>query len=116
MDISPGYICIVLKEESRDKCQSEVTKLHHRLKLENHKLNLFNKYWIEVKDKLIADLKDVLPLLLKGIEGTEKNRNDWLEVVKNTKHKYAKLFEEKLSPQLAWLNAIRAELPKDGIF
>ena len=63
-----------------------------------------------------ADLKDVLPLLLKGIEGKEKNRNDWLEVVKNTKHKYAKLFEEKLSPQLAWLNAIRAELPKDGIF
>ena len=26
------------------------------------------------------------------------------------------MFEEKLAPQLAWLSAIRAELPRDGIF
>ncbi len=63
-----------------------------------------------------ADLVDVLPLLVKGLEGKEKKRDDWLRVIKETKNKYFKLFKEKLSPQLAWLNAIRAELPKDGIF
>jgi len=63
-----------------------------------------------------ADLKDALPLLLSAIEGKERNRADWLETTREVKLKYSKIFSEKLAPQLAWLSAIRAELPRDGIF
>ena len=63
-----------------------------------------------------ADLKDALPLLLDNMSGKEKHRNDWVKKVNEVKLKYNKLFAEKLAPQLAWLAAIRAELPKNGIF
>ena len=63
-----------------------------------------------------ADLKDALPLLLDNMSGKEKHRNDWVKKVSEVKLKYNKLFAKKLAPQLAWLAAIRAELPKNGIF
>jgi acetolactate synthase-1/2/3 large subunit len=63
-----------------------------------------------------ADLKDALPLLLRSIEGKEEYRNDWLKTINEVKLRYSKMFDEKLAPQLAWLSAIRAELPRDGIF
>ena len=63
-----------------------------------------------------ADLKDALPSLLDNMSGKEKHRNDWVKKVNEVKLKYNKLFAKKLAPQLAWLAAIRAELPKNGIF
>ncbi|MDG1939777.1 MAG: thiamine pyrophosphate-binding protein [Paracoccaceae bacterium] len=63
-----------------------------------------------------ADLKDALPSLLDNMSGKEKHRNDWVKKVNEVKLKYNKLFAEKLAPQIAWLAAIRAELPKNGIF
>ena len=53
--------------------------------------------------------------LLDGIKDHDANRSKWLSHVETTKLHYQALYEKKLAPQLAWLNAIRSELSHDGI-
>ncbi len=63
-----------------------------------------------------ADLHDALPALLAEIEGHEVTRSDWLQEVAETKACMAAVVAQQLAPQLAWLDAIRAELPREGLF
>jgi len=63
-----------------------------------------------------SDVRLALPLLIKALEGNEVQRSDWRKTVSETKARFAKIYAEILAPQLAWLAAIRAELPNDGIF
>lgn len=63
-----------------------------------------------------ADLKDALPALLKALDGREAERDDWRETVTETKARFDKIYADRLGPQMAFINAIRAALPKDGIF
>ena len=62
-----------------------------------------------------AALEDALPLLLETTESSTE-RSDWLATIAATKARFAAIVAEKLAPQLEWLQAIRAELPRDGIF
>ena len=64
---------------------------------------------------LCADLGDVLPALLSVLEGKEHKRNDWVETVLAEKTRVNATISKKLAAQLAWLKAIRAELPRNGI-
>ena len=61
-----------------------------------------------------ADLADALPVLLGALEGRE--RRDWLAEATAARNRFAAVYADRLAPQMAWLNAIRAELPRDGIF
>ncbi|MEP0943010.1 MAG: thiamine pyrophosphate-dependent enzyme [Rhizobiaceae bacterium] len=61
-----------------------------------------------------ADLADALPMLLAGMETNQ--RQDWRDRIASAKAKMAKAYAQNLGPQLAWLNAIRMELPRQGIF
>ena len=63
-----------------------------------------------------ADLADALPALINACEGKEVKRQDWINTIALEKVRFAKLYKEKLSPQLEWLNAIRDVLPHEGIF
>ena len=63
-----------------------------------------------------GDLVDALPLLLKEIEGKEWKNEDWLATVQEVKAQREALINDQLAPQLSWLNAIRAELPREGLF
>ena len=65
---------------------------------------------------IVADLRDALPVLLDALEGRESGRPEWREETARTKARFAALYADKLAPQMAWLSAIRAELPRDGIF
>ena len=64
---------------------------------------------------LCADLDDALPALLSELEGKEDKRNNWIETVLAEKARVNSRISTKLAAQLAWLKAIRAELPRDGI-
>ncbi len=64
---------------------------------------------------LCADLGDALPALLSVLEGKEGKRDDWVETVLSEKARVNSRISEKLAAQLAWLRAIRAELPRNGI-
>jgi acetolactate synthase I/II/III large subunit len=63
-----------------------------------------------------ADLIDALPQLISGLESNVQNRKTWLECIAETKRRFQTIYADRLAPQLAWLNAIRSELPRDGIF
>ena len=63
-----------------------------------------------------ADAADVLPLLLDALNDKAPPRADWLEHIAGTKARFDTIYRDKLGPQLAWLDAIRAELPREGIF
>lgn len=63
-----------------------------------------------------GDVRHALPLLIKALEGDEVQRSDWRKTVSETKARFASVYAEKLAPQLAWISAIRDELPDDGIF
>ena len=63
-----------------------------------------------------ADLADALPELLSALEGSETNHPDWRAKVEKTKADRAKQYLDRVGPQIAFLDAIRAELPRDGIF
>ena len=65
---------------------------------------------------IAADLRDALPPLLAALEGREERRADWLDEVARTKARLAAAYADRLAPQIAWLEAIRAELPRDGVF
>ena len=60
-------------------------------------------------------LEDVLPMLLSAL-GDSSPREEWRATVKTTKARFEASYKEKLAPQLEWLQAIRDELPVDGIF
>lgn len=61
-----------------------------------------------------ATLEDALPELLNTLS-TQPERTAWQARVAQTKQQFATIYREKLAPQLAWLSAIRAALPPDGI-
>ena len=63
-----------------------------------------------------GDLGNVLPKLLAELEPKTLDRHDWLQTIRDCKKRYSFVYAERLKPQLAFLNAIRAELPRDGIF
>ena len=63
-----------------------------------------------------ADLVDALPALLAAVEGDEDDRRDWLIKVEEAKAARARQYRDRVGPQIAWLEAIRAELPREGIF
>ncbi len=65
---------------------------------------------------ICADLADALPALIATCEGREVNRPDWLATVASTKARFAKIYQDKLAPQLGWLQAIRDVLPREGLF
>ena len=63
-----------------------------------------------------ADARDAVPLLAAALEGREANRGAWRDRAAAEKARFAKAYRNRLGPQMAWLDAIRAELPRDGIF
>ncbi|MCH9662391.1 MAG: TPP-binding protein [Gammaproteobacteria bacterium] len=65
---------------------------------------------------IVADLAAAIPQLLQVLEADPGCRQDWTERVAETKAQWHKIYEDKLAPQLGWLRAIRAELPRNGIF
>lgn len=66
---------------------------------------------------LHAALEDALPLLLQQLQdNAAADSGTWLNTVAECKSRLALLYQETLSPQLEWLQAIRDVLPEDGIF
>ncbi len=63
-----------------------------------------------------ADARDAVPLLVAALEGKEAKRGAWRERAAAEKARFAKAYRDRLEPQMAWLDAIRAALPRDGIF
>ena len=65
---------------------------------------------------LHADARDAVPLLVAALEGRETRRSGWRDRGAAEKARFAKAYRNRLGPQMAWLDAIRAELPREGIF
>ena len=65
---------------------------------------------------MCADLGDVLGPLVDAVECRPRNRSQWREAVEQASSKSAARIADCLAPQIAWLEAIRSELPADGIF
>ena len=63
-----------------------------------------------------ADLDQALPELISVLEGREVSRGDWLKKVQDTSKVRWKEIRQKLASQIGYLEAIRAALPKEGIF
>ena len=63
-----------------------------------------------------GDAREAAPLLVAALEGREAHRGAWRARVAAEKARFEKAFRDRLGPQMAWLEAIRAELPRDGIF
>jgi len=64
---------------------------------------------------ICADLADALPAVLAEIEGSETHRADWVNTVLDHKARTSAAIQAKLGAQIGWLDAIRAELPRNGI-
>lgn len=64
---------------------------------------------------LIGDAKPILQRLLDVLPAHNKARPSRREEMQERQARVRKSFA-KLAPQIAWLDAIRAELPEDGIF
>jgi acetolactate synthase-1/2/3 large subunit len=62
---------------------------------------------------LLADAGEALEALLPQIRRAE--RGAWRERVAAVKEEVRALYRRELAPQLAWIEAIRAALPEDGI-
>jgi acetolactate synthase I/II/III large subunit len=65
---------------------------------------------------LIGDAKPILRRLLEVLPGHNKKRASRKSEMEERQAKLTARFREKIAPQLGWLEAIRAELPDDGIF
>ncbi|MDE0254477.1 MAG: thiamine pyrophosphate-binding protein, partial [Rhodospirillaceae bacterium] len=63
-----------------------------------------------------ADAREAVPMLVAALEGREAKRDAWRDRAAAEKARFAKAYRDRLRPQMAWLDAIRAELPRDGIF
>lgn len=64
---------------------------------------------------ICADLADALPALLAEIEGDETPRAEWVDTVLDQKARMNAAIQSKLGAQIGWLDAIRAELLREGI-
>lgn len=62
-----------------------------------------------------ADLAEALPALLTVLTA-QAERQAWRHRIADVKNDTDQEIQSKLSPQLGWLNAIRAALPADGLF
>ncbi len=62
-----------------------------------------------------ASLADTLPQLLDLIDHDGKTNLRWRQTIADTRGRFARLFARNFQPQLAFLGAIRSELPPDGI-
>jgi acetolactate synthase-1/2/3 large subunit len=65
---------------------------------------------------IVADARLALAALAQALPAHNRKRESRLKEVTALKEDFAKTVAEKLAPQKAWLDAIRAELPEDGIF
>ena len=65
---------------------------------------------------LCGRIEDIVPLLLHNMRPEFPDRKDWLAKIHDCKTRFAARYLDQLAPQLAWLNAIRSELPSEGIF
>ena len=63
-----------------------------------------------------ADAREAVPMLVAALEDREAKRDAWRDRAAAEKARFAKAYRDRLRPQMAWLDAIRAELPRDGIF
>jgi acetolactate synthase I/II/III large subunit len=63
-----------------------------------------------------ADLKDALPALLAALGNAGDARENWRAQVVEAKARFADIYSKELGPQMGWLAAIRAALPRDGVF
>jgi acetolactate synthase I/II/III large subunit len=64
---------------------------------------------------LIGDAKPILKRLIEVLPAHYRKRTSRREEMQERQARMRARFE-KLAPQIAWLDAIRAELPEDGIF
>jgi len=62
-----------------------------------------------------ADLRDALPALLGELDGKEDRRQDWRDSIAETKAAFEKRYQDQVGPQLAWMNALRTALPRNGL-
>lgn len=90
-------------------CDDDLSVIH--ITLDENELGRI----VEPTVGLCADLADVLPELLTALEGNESPNRNWKEKVRSIKEDTESRIAAKLQRQLAWLGAIRAELPRDGI-
>jgi acetolactate synthase I/II/III large subunit len=65
---------------------------------------------------LVGDAKPILKRLLDVLPKHNRKRASRKAEMEERQAKLAARFREKIAPQLGWLEAIRAELPDDGIF
>lgn len=65
---------------------------------------------------ICADAAAAVPALIDAIDGNTVDRAGWLNTIDEAKTSFARICQDRLGPQLAWIEAIRAELPDDGIF
>ena len=65
---------------------------------------------------LIGDAKPVLKRLLEVLPAHNRKRASRKGEMEDRQAKLRERFQQKIAPQLGWLEAIRAELPDNGIF
>ena len=65
---------------------------------------------------LTSDAAAILPALAARIGAHNRARAGRVDTIAEAKRVAMARIEAKLAPQLAWLDAMRAELPEDGIF
>ncbi len=65
---------------------------------------------------LVGDAKPILRRLLEILPAHNRKRASRKPEMEERQAKLAARFRDKIAPQLGWLEAIRAELPDDGIF
>jgi len=65
---------------------------------------------------IVADAAKATEQLINSISKYNVNRLSREEEMLNLKSKAASLMEQKAGPQMAWLRAIRAALPENGLF
>lgn len=63
-----------------------------------------------------ADLRDALPVLIEALDAKTADRPDWRETIGAAKARFDRIYADRLGPQMAYIRALRAALPKDGIF
>ncbi|HEU5018413.1 MAG TPA: thiamine pyrophosphate-dependent enzyme [Pseudolabrys sp.] len=65
---------------------------------------------------LIGDAAPILQQLIGALERTSAARTSRQKEMQERQAKWRRRLQEKIGPQLAYLDAIRAELPEDGIY
>jgi len=65
---------------------------------------------------ILGDAADALAALLPALARRNRRRPSRMDEIAGRKAEAAKEIAHEFAPQVGWLNAIRAELPEDGIF